>query len=110
MNVDDLITLLQRVKDEKGNIEVVCSSFCGTNESYVTFDITEREDVKVKHLINGLNQLCLSMTLTKYSWDRAKDEIETMKRLGYDFYRTQYTIHEIPPIQGLSPCDWHVPW
>lgn len=110
MQIDDLITLLQRVKVEKGNIEVVGSSFCGTNNSHVTFNITDRVDVDVEDLINGLDQLCLTMTLTNHSRDKIKDGVESMKRLGYAFYCSQYVENGKQPESGLSPCEWHTPW
>jgi hypothetical protein len=110
MKIDNLISLLQRVQDAKGNIEVVGSSFCGTNDNHVTFKIKERDGYDVDVLINGLGELCLSMDISDYSKNEIKNGIGDMQKLGYTFYCSQFAKSGESPRPGLSSCDWHTPW
>ena len=110
MKIDNLISLLEKVRDAKGNIEVIGSSFCGTNVGHVTFKITERDGYDVDVLINGFNQLCLSMDISDYSKNEIKNGIGDMEKLGYTFYCSQFVKSGQTPRSGLSPCEWHTPW
>jgi hypothetical protein len=110
MKIDNLISLLEKVRDSKGNIEVIGSSFCGTNDGHVTFKFKELDGYDVDDLINGFNQLSLSMDISDYSKNEIKNGTEDMQKRGYTFYCSQFVKSGEAPRSGLSPCEWHTPW
>ena len=110
MKIDKLIKLLERVRDEKGNINVVGSSFCGTNDAHIIFDIKDNSKCSVNDLITGYGDLSLSMNVSEHSKQRIKEGVKDMETHGYTYYRSQYVEINQLPEPGLSPCEWHGLW
>jgi len=111
MKIDDLIAVLQRVRDAKGNIEVQCNSFCGTNNNIVSFDIKppNRKKFEPLNYINGLGAFCLSIDISADTRKRIAEETKRMESIGYTFYHSQFVYSFESPKSGLSPCEWHIP-
>jgi hypothetical protein len=111
MKVDELISILQRVRAAKGNVEVQCNSFCGTNQGHVSFDINpERKNFNVADHMNDFGTFCLSIEISDYTRKEIEKGVADMKRLGYRFYLSQFVGENECAKTGLSPCEWHNPW
>lgn len=111
MKLDDLIAFLEAVKAKKGNIEVKFTSFCGTDNNHVMFDIAPvNADRNVDDFMNDLGHLCLSGTISQESRQQIVEGINDMKRLGYRFIHSQFVKQGEKVREGLSPCEWHNPW
>lgn len=112
MKIDDLIAILQRARKQVGNVDVSASSFCGTNDGHVLFELlpTNRKNFCVSRLMNGYGQLCLSIKLSDKSRECIKNGVGDMKAQGYQYFRSQYVRHGQAPQEGLSPCEWHGVW
>lgn len=112
MKIDDLIAVLERVRSAKGNIEVNASSFCGTDESHVIFDIKppDRKKFSVKNHLNGYGEFCLSVELSKRTREEIAKGVADMKKRGYRYFLSQFVAEGESPREGLSPCEWHMPW
>jgi len=110
MKIDDLIEMLQKVRKEKGNVEVVCNSFCGTNNAHAFFVIEPWGSQDVNDHINGLGEFCLVMAIAPACQEKTIKDIDDMNKLGYTFYRSQFVEKGQMPRMGLSICPWHVPW
>lgn len=111
MKIDKLIAILQRVRDKKGNIEVMGNSYCGTNSAHVQFEIEKmKKSFKVENWINGHNEFCLTVKLAEDSRQRQIEGIKDMESKGYTYYRSQFVEKGKRPHTGLSPCDWHGIW
>ena len=111
--IDDLIAVLQRVKEEKGNVPVTAGSFCGTNNGHVHFHVKPlkaNKRLKVNNHMNGHGEFVLSIDVAPSSIEDRRKGVKDMERLGYTFYRSQFVTHGEHPKSGLSPCDWHIPW
>jgi len=113
MRVADLIDILLKVQEEKGDdVRVKFNSFCGTNNAHISFNLNKipLEDFDVDYFINGYNEFCLSGSITDDSRNRITEGIESMKKLGYTYYRSQFVDKGKTPESGISPCNWHIPW
>lgn len=111
-HIDDVIALLQKVRNEKGNIPMDCSSYCGTHQDFAIFDIQlpDMANFEVDNHVNGHGVFGLSMELSQVTRDAVAEGIENMKRNGKTFYRSQFVEEGKTPEPGLSPCAWHMPW
>jgi len=112
MKIDDLIATLQRVREASGNVDVAVTSFCGTNQGHVLFDIKppKRPNFAVKKHINGHGQFCLSVEISQSTKASIKKGVAEMKELGYRYFCSQYVSVGESPREGLSVCEWHNPW
>lgn len=112
MIIDDLLNALQKVKDKHGGkTEVKVSSFCGTNNNSVLFDLKKFEEhFDVADTMNDLGELVLTVEISQSTIDRIKQGVAEMEEKGYRFYRSQFCKRNEQPMLGLSPCEWHVPW
>lgn len=109
MLIDDLIADLQKVREKKGNIEVVASSFCGTNNSLVVFTIEPRKSPIKDNLSEG-KTYHLSVVVSETSKAGIKAGVADMIARGYQFFLSQFVESGKQPKAGLSPCDWHGLW
>ncbi len=112
MTVDEMIAMLQRVKDAKGGDTLVqATSFCGTNQAHVLFDIQPPKRKKF-NVSNHMNEygFCIHVNISPLTRQQVAKGIEDMFRNGYRFYRSQFCKVGESPSMGLSPCEWHNPW
>lgn len=109
MLLDDLIEDLQKARAKLGNVEVKCSSSCGTNSGFVSFDIEPRKS-KIKNNVNGYGDYCLSIEVSERSKTDIKNGIAKMISMGWRYFRSQFVQVGESPKEGLSPCDWHPLW
>lgn len=112
MKIDDLIAILQRAREAAGNIDVNVTSFCGTNQAHVVFDIDppKRKDFSVKNHMNDLGQFCLHVNISQHTRTEIAEGVADMKSKGWRFFRSQFIESCQTPSEGLSPCEWHNPW
>lgn len=91
MKIDDLIAVLKRARESKGNIEVACGSFCGTNNGHVCFHIKPiRHNFSVANHTNGLGEFVLAIEVSPTSEKDILNGRKQMKELGYDFIPSQF--------------------
>lgn len=112
MKIKKLIKILKRVEKAEGNINVICGSFCGTNNGYIDFSFRELEkDFKVKDHLCGQG-FSLHIDVSAGCKEKIIEGIKHMEKLGYTYYKSQYVGKELRgvPQAGLSPCDWHGLW
>ena len=110
MKINELIYLLEKVREAKGNISVQFNSFCGTNQGHVSFDIESDIGTSPDDMINGLGELCLSIKISDYTREQIIKGIKEMEAMGETFYLSQFVSRGKSPRSGLSPCSWHNPW
>lgn len=111
MEIDNLIKILKKVRRKRGNIEVGCGSYCGTNNAHVFFNMKEpSKPFIVDDHITGKGKLSLFIEVSDDTKEQKKQGIKDMERLGYTYYRSQFVKDGILPQSGLSPCEWHNLW
>lgn len=114
ITVDELIAVLQKVKEERGGKTLVkAGSFCGTNQGFVHFDVKRlraNKRFRVANHLNGHGNFCLGIEISVSTRKDIEKGIEDMKRLGYRYYRSQFRKDGESPEVGLSVCEWHNPW
>jgi hypothetical protein len=111
MRLADLIDRLLEVQNEKGSdVEVKLSTWCGTNNAFVLFDLKNITGGDIDHYMNGHGHYCLSGEVSKETKEDTIKGIEAMEAQGYTYFRSQFVDKGLFPTPGLSPCDWHNLW
>ena len=105
MKIADLIAALQRIHSERGNVEVICGSFCGTNNGHVTFHFKpiDVETFRTTDKMTGDGRCSLSII---QDTEAIIKSIKVMEDAGYTYYRSQFVGPGEQPKAGLS-CNWH---
>ncbi len=112
MKINDVITVLQRVKESAGgDTEVFCSSFCGTNNGFVTFDFVESNNADfIIDEKTGNHRKSLTIKVSDNSKEEIIKGIKDMESDGYRYFRSQFVEAGKEPRVGISPCEWHGLW
>ena len=111
MKIKNIIRQLQLVYEKHGDVDVVFTSFCGTNQSHVQFDLEDLlKGSNLDDKFNDRGQFCLNANVSERQKTYTKNEIQRMESLGYRYYRSQYCKSGESPVIGLSNCDWHGLW
>lgn len=99
MKISELISILNKVQNVSGDIEVVASAFGGNvmaDYHFSTFDFVspKRKDFSVKNHINGLNQFSIGIQTTPSSKEDRINGCEQMFNLNYKYVPGQFIGNE----------------
>lgn len=112
MKIDDLIVALQRIREAKGNLDIQASSFCGTNNGFVVFDIQPfRKNFKVEDQLTGEGKLSLHVDINPTYRQQIIDGQQQMIRMGHDWIPSQYVSRGAEVRRNTTPpYSDNVPW
>lgn len=91
MKITQLMSFLEKAKNEVGDVEVIFGSFCGTNNGHVSFDaISIRKNSAVRQHITGHGKLSIEIAVSPDSRKSILDGRKNMNNIGYKFFPSQY--------------------